>query len=472
MSVMTIWIDLSDAAPGPGPGDGIQRVLNGLATELPAATEHPVRFCRFDSTRHRFVVAPSPERPNSAERTDCPDTPAVSGTAPVSGTAAVSGTAVPAPAPAGPAVPTGALHQLQQTLRERAPALLAHPVTRLALHKVRAGTCWALHAFKEQRHQRALLKAEEVPFQGGDVLVVAGKPWDEPDRTPATVALRARHGLRLVCALYDLVIPLHPHLHHLELFGPYNRFLFEMVPHTDLFLTISDCTRRDLLAYCQRLHLPAPTVRVIRLGDEPPSWAAAQSEPVEGLTPGSFLLTVGTVEIRKNHQLLYTVYRRARELGVTLPPLVVAGRAGWKSEQTLHLLTHDPALAHHVLLVDAPTDAQLEWLYRNCRFCLYPSFYEGWGLPVAEAAARGKLTVASSAASVPEIAGDLLLYHSPYSVDECLDRVRELLDDTSLAEAEGRLLDGYTVTTWAQTAAQVAAAIGSTFDFSIVGDQP
>ena len=109
---------------------------------------------------------------------------------------------------------------------------------------------------------------------------------------------------------------------------------------------------------------------------------------------------MGTIEPRKNHRRLLEAYR----LIDSSLPLVLAGGKGWLM---------DEFLADDVLLTGYVTDAELEWLYRNCYAFLYPSLFEGFGMPVLEALTLGAPVICSNTTSLPEVAGDAALLVDP-----------------------------------------------------------
>ena len=108
---------------------------------------------------------------------------------------------------------------------------------------------------------------------------------------------------------------------------------------------------------------------------------------------------------------------------------------------------------------DGVPDAELAAFYAHADFTVYPSRYEGWGLPVAESLANGKMCIASDASSIPEIAGDLIDYFSPYDAQACLDRIVEYLVPKTLAEKEAQIRQQYKSTSWDDTFTQVAAGL-------------
>jgi glycosyltransferase involved in cell wall biosynthesis len=170
------------------------------------------------------------------------------------------------------------------------------------------------------------------------------------------------------------------------------------------------------------------------------------------------VLCVGTVEVRKNHAALLSVWEELEtELGERLPTLVVAGRRGWKAEAALRRLDDMPTDGR-IVFVEAPSDAALRWLYATCLFTIFPSFFEGWGLPVGESLWFGKPCATSNTSSIPHVGRDLCVYFSPHDPDEIKQAIRRLLDpeirrsyETSISAARLR--------TWAEVARDIERVI-------------
>ena len=293
-------------------------------------------------------------------------------------------------------------------------------------------------------------KNEKIRFTKNDTVLILGKPWDEPKLTPLLADLKLKNNFKLAVVIYDLVIPLYPHLHSPKLFKSYTQYMFEAASGADVLLPISKSTENDLLTFCKRLGISAPKTQVIRLGDSLENVQSSVRPPAK-IDP-NFLLCVGTIEIRKNHTLLYLVYKLALEQGIDLPQLVIVGRPGWLADDIYHLLRKDQELHKKITVLETVSDGELAWLYENCMFTVYPSAYEGWGLPVAESAQYGKFVLASDASSIPEIAGDSIEYFSPYSTDQCLALIRKYLDPSTLSAAQTKLSKSYKRTSWKDTA--------------------
>ena len=302
----------------------------------------------------------------------------------------------------------------------------------------------------------------EAPFAPGDTLFLAGPAWADNPARDAIPRLRQKRGLRVALVVYD-IIPLR--CQHLVpgLKPVFEAWLPMALATTDLILTISEFSRQDLHRYCRHHGLSCPPVRVIRLGDEPGHDATeVQPESPPLVSDRGFALCVGTISHHKNQWLLLHVWRRlVRRYGSQVPQLVlVGGSFGACQLDLIDLLAEDEELAGHVVCCSEASDAELRWLYRHCQFTLFPSHYEGWGLPVAEGLSYGKHCICSSAASLPEIGGTLVDYHESYDSGECLRLVeRAVFESGWLEERERRICGEYRVTTWADTARQVLAAL-------------
>lgn len=272
----------------------------------------------------------------------------------------------------------------------------------------------------------AVAKAKKAEISKQDTVLVLGKVWDSTPLVDLLSNLKKQVGFRYVQAVHDLIPIFEPHLFGEGLFDPYAQYLFETVAAADVILCVSKSTQKDILRFANDLNFPKPHTVIIEHGDSPLNSVKSQLPNfVKETEP--FILSVGTVEARKNHRLLYQAWKLADERGVELPRLIIVGAPGWLAGETVYSIQHDPTTKDRISLRHNLPDTQLKWLYEHCLFTVYPSIYEGWGLPVAEALAFGKICIASKASSIPEIAGTMLDYISPYSADELLREVKKYL---------------------------------------------
>ena len=152
-----------------------------------------------------------------------------------------------------------------------------------------------------------------------------------------------------------------------------------------------------------------------------------------------YVLFVGTIEPRKNLVRLVRAYRRVAATGVP-HALVLAGPLGWHHEGLMReLALEGPG---EIAMTGALAPAELDAIYRAADAFVYPSVYEGFGLPVLEAMSRGVPVVASTTSALPEVTGDAALGVNPRSVREIAAAIASVVGDVALAErlaAAGRL---------------------------------
>ena len=216
---------------------------------------------------------------------------------------------------------------------------------------------------------------------------------------------------RLVYTLYDLSFMENP-----QWTTEQNRVgclegVFGASLRADYILSISQATLEHFLRVYP--HYPRERTAVMHLASRF-GQASPQTPPkrLRGVTPGQYWLCVGTIEPRKNQERLF-------EAMAKLPgnrPLVLAGGRGWLMEDVARKVA-DLGLTNRVKLTGYVDDAELAWLYANSFGFVYPSLFEGFGLPVLEAMSLGAPVITSNVSSLPEVAGDAALLVDPLDVD-------------------------------------------------------
>ena len=169
------------------------------------------------------------------------------------------------------------------------------------------------------------------------------------------------------------------------------------------------------------------------------------SRSVEHHTPQKtnlpYVLCVGTLEIRKNGANLLRAWRKVIiELGENTPQLIFAGKIGWLLEEFYKELNSDPNLKRFVFIAEEPSDKELAELYLNSLFTVFPSLYEGWGLPIGESLWFGKPCITSNVSSMPEVGGSLVNYVDPTNIDQIKAVIVNLITDKDeLARQENKI---------------------------------
>ena len=175
---------------------------------------------------------------------------------------------------------------------------------------------------------------------------------------------------------------------------------------SDLLIVNSDATRRDVLAFADAHGLTVPKIVKLPMASALRDLQPARPAQLErrALEEGRFVLSVGTVTIRKNQQLLLDVWEQLIETRgkSDVPTLIIVGRRGWLYDETVSRLERTPALNGVVRHISDASDENIAWLYEHCAFTVFPSLYEGWGLPVSESLDFGKVCLTSYRTSLPE----------------------------------------------------------------------
>ena len=229
-------------------------------------------------------------------------------------------------------------------------------------------------------------------------------------------------------------------------------------------ITISHSTRRDLMA---AYDVAPEKISVIHEAADPrfapqPLDRVAAVRRSYGL-PERYLLFVGTIEPRKNLTRLLHAFESLHRDRLT-DALVVVGRRGWLYEGFFAQLEASP-VRDSVLLPGYVPDEDLPAVYAGAQALVWPSLYEGFGLPVLEAMACGTPVVCSGTSSLPEVGGEAALYVDPTSTEDVIETLRRLLSDPDLRT--GLVDQGFEQASrfsWDRVAAETAAVYDSILD--------
>lgn len=303
-----------------------------------------------------------------------------------------------------------------------------------------------------------------LPADG--TLVMLGAGWNDP-AIAAAARRHAQSGGRVVHCVYDLIPTVRPAYFDDELQRRFTRHFTEAIDYTSDFICISKHTQSDLNAFLEAHGRRAPST-VVPLAHEFAGFArnARGCQPRNpelhdfGKRIGDFLLCVGTLEIRKNGVALLEAWQHMHaSLGDTTPHLVFCGRRGWKMEPFYALLAEHPWLRDRVHLLADANDADIAALHEQSIGSIYPSLYEGWGLPVGEAAWLGRTCITSKASSLPEVCGPLVDYIDPQSPASIAAAVERLACDADYRAWRERLVREAHLRTWRDVAAGFQEAL-------------
>lgn len=259
-----------------------------------------------------------------------------------------------------------------------------------------------------------------------------------------------------VITVHDLSHIRYPKLHPRERVAYLDRQLPKSLRHACHVIVDALATQQELI---EVFGIEDDKISVIPLGvdarflaarpmNESPTLAAF------GLFPQRYFLSVGTLEPRKNIERTLQAYAALPEYLRKNFPLVLTGGKGWK-DAAIHARIRQVKPPGRVILTGYVTQAALLDLYAGASVFIYPSLYEGFGLPILEGMAAGVPVITSNVSSMPEVAGDAALLVDPTSVDEMAGAMQRVVEDRALAamlSARGKQhASGFS---WARTAEQ------------------
>jgi glycosyltransferase involved in cell wall biosynthesis len=287
-----------------------------------------------------------------------------------------------------------------------------------------------------------LLSWRERTVAAGSLLLNLGHSG--PEKAPYARWLRRRR-LRAIFMVHDLIPVTHPEFCRPLEYARHAKRLESVLRHAAAVLTNSASTLRVLSAYADRCGFPLPPMLAVPLAS-----AALISDVGARPLPGPYFVMLSTIEPRKNHWMILQVWRRLIErLGAAAPRLVIIGRRGWECENVLDMLDRSDILRGYVLEKNQCSDAEVKTHLYHCNALLFPSFVEGYGLPLVEALSMGVPAIASDLPVFHEIAGDIPEYLDPLDGLGWMRRIESFAQIDSEARSDQLLrMQEFEAPTW------------------------
>jgi len=200
-------------------------------------------------------------------------------------------------------------------------------------------------------------------------------------------ALKHNLGCEVISFIHDLIPITHPEYTREGETARHVDRINGALNFSKLVIVNSNHTQKEVLQYAREKGLPQPKVIPLYIGVEPLDLSGAENEPYDiNLAGQDYFVVLGTIEPRKNHLLLLNIWRSFVEEGIeNIPKLVVIGKRGWCNENIIDMLDRCEKTKPHVVELSDISDHQLVQLLKGSKGLLFPSFVEGWGMPLIEA---------------------------------------------------------------------------------------
>lgn len=301
-----------------------------------------------------------------------------------------------------------------------------------------------------------LVAGEKFDLDARHLLLCVGSDW-----SATTIAhvnkRRDEAGLKVGFICYDIIPLLYPQYFLPSRVESFRRQFHEVVAFADIVLVTAHQIAADIRDYCNAHRLPIPTTAFFRPGADLILKSTGEVEPVElpsGLRPGRYAIFVSTIEPRKGHKHLLNVWRKLVAASVPKAAdfkMVFVGRRGWLVDDLMEELETDPSYGRSLIVLSDISDNALTELYRNAAFGLYPSLYEGYGLPIVELFGHGKAVIASSGGALKEVVAHFSPSLPPRDEEAWVEALtRWIADPAARLPYEAAIRERFSHPTWPQ----------------------
>lgn len=234
---------------------------------------------------------------------------------------------------------------------------------------------------------------------------------------------------KIIITIHDLIPFIYPN------FMPNNflnkeKYLLDLTrrcSRADIIITVSEASKKDLIKY---LDIDAEKIRIISPGIDTEKYNNFLVNDIRKKynLRKKYILFLGALEPKKNIKNIIKSFEKANLQDIDL---VIAGGKGWKYEEIFE--TYELSLyKKNIKMLDYIAEEDKIALYKEAEIFIFPSFYEGFGMPVLEAMAAGTPVITSNVSSLPEVAGGAAILVNPHSIDEISEAINKILIDEEL----------------------------------------
>jgi glycosyltransferase involved in cell wall biosynthesis len=236
---------------------------------------------------------------------------------------------------------------------------------------------------------------------------------------------------KTVITIYDLGFIKYPETAQALHRKRFLMFTRDAVRRSNRIISISHSTKKDV---CEYFDISPDKIDVVHLGVDHTLYRP-EAAPLKRTNP--YILSVGTLQPRKNYLMLIRAFRNLCERTSGIVDLLIVGKRGWLWENIENEIKNGP-FSERIHFLGYVPDEQMPSLYTGCEFFVMPSLYEGFGIPLLEAMACGKAVIASNVSSLPEIVNDSGILLDPKDEYAWTDTMIDLLKDKNKRNELGK----------------------------------
>ena len=243
---------------------------------------------------------------------------------------------------------------------------------------------------------------------------------------PNFIPLKNIKAKKIVTSVHDFSFILYKEFHPQERIEYFENNFYKNIVRSDRIICFTEFTKNEIINY---LDVEENKIKVIPHGIDHNLFKIYEDLKVSFELPKKFIFSVGSIEPRKNLLGLLSAYNSLDDSYKKEYSLVLAGFKGWENKEIMDIIEKNKEYIHYLGYI---SDEELAKTYNLALLFVYPSFYEGFGLPPLEAMACGTPVITSNVASLPEVGGNAVVYCDPYCVEDIKKKMELVLDDEDL----------------------------------------
>lgn len=298
-------------------------------------------------------------------------------------------------------------------------------------------------------------------IEPGTVFFDIDSVWNTRLRRSYLLPKLKDNGVKIAVFIHDVLAITNPQYAHQNTMFFFMDYVGAHMIYADLVITSTETTLNEINKLTADLGLEEKRVAVVTFGSDfkkdEKEEDTVNSFVINKLKNRKYALIVGTIEPRKNHAVALRAFeKRLFDRGLSL---VFAGRFGWNIDEFRKEIENHPQFNKKLIHFSGANDATIDYLYKNAYLTLFPTFNEGFGLPLIESIERGTPIIASNCPVLKEIGKDFCQYFEPTDEDELISCVESLLDEPQEYQKAKEHLKDYVAVTWDESAGKMAEAL-------------
>lgn len=300
-----------------------------------------------------------------------------------------------------------------------------------------------------------------LEFKHQDRVLTVGAFWNIPFYLDYISAIKSKYKIHFMCTVHDIIPIVVPFYFRSEDVNEFRESYLHVLNIADTLICVSHATQRDVIAFSDKNGYAHLKTFVSISGSNPAvlSDSSACNDTLLKLgIDRPYILMVSTFAPRKNHRILSLAYQLLISEGrEDMPMMVWVGKVPDKEKPFFNSLNVDILINKGLLKIFHDiSDDELNKLYQCCQYTVFPSLYEGWGLPVAESLGYGKYCLCANTSSLPEVGQHFVDYLNPFDTRAWADAMLALQDKSYLNELTDYIKKNYKPYTWEHAGRQLA----------------